>query len=323
MPPFSPPLDEHGFPIPATFDGRPPRRTGAFLGGIWKAGLVLVFLGLLVGLLFKSDLATGAKQFIGGQLIGRAVEKHDFGDIPGALADLDRAASWSPDDPRIVPYRARWKMEANDFAGSLEDFDRLIQKNPKDADVYLLRSQVYQRLDRHREAIDDLTKAIALSSDPTPRNNRAYARAIANIELNEALVDVEQALKRVDEELAAIRANGTDTSPTTKLQITKTKAQKAAYLDTRGYIYFQQGNWEPALEDLNEAIEATLEWQNLVMAIAKARHRPALQEQFNHELAVMYHHRGQVLAELGREDEAKSDLDHGDRLGYNPATGVF
>ncbi|HVX10869.1 MAG TPA: hypothetical protein VHC22_06790 [Pirellulales bacterium] len=323
MPPSSPPLDEHGFPIPATFDGRSPRRTGAVVGVVWKAGLVLAFIGLLSGVLWESGLAAGAKQFIGDQLIGRALEKHDFGDVQGALVDLERAATWSPDNPRIVQYRARWKLEANDVAGSLADFDHLIRLDPRDADSYLQRSQVYQRLDRHREAIDDLTKAIELSPGPTPRNNRAYARAMANIELNEALVDVEQALKMVDDELAAIQADGRGASPTVKLEVTKTKAQKAAYLDTRGYIYFLQDNCEPALRDLNQAIDAVLEWQNIVMEIAKVRYRPALQEQFDHELAVMYHHRGQVLAKLGREAEAKSDLDHGDRLGYNPAAGVF
>jgi tetratricopeptide (TPR) repeat protein len=321
MPAPSPQLDEHGFPIPPTFDGHAQRRRpGAFLGGAWKAGLVLVFAGLLLGLLFKSDLADGTKQLIARQLVARAAEKHQFGDLQGALADLDRAASWSPDNPVIYAYRANWKLEANDVTGSLKDSDQLIRLAPRYAQGYLHRSQVYQRLDRHREAIDDLTKAISLSpsDDPTPRNNRAYARAIANVELDEALLDVERAIGIVDQQITDVLRHAGETS-----DVTGYNYQKAAYLDTRGYIHFLQDRLEPAVDDLNKAIELTVNCQDQVLPRAPAAERSALQQRFNHELAVMYHHRGQALTKLGKVDEGKLDLDKGDRLGYNPAAGVF
>jgi tetratricopeptide (TPR) repeat protein len=320
MPP-SPPLDEHGFPIPPTFEGHAPaRRPGEFLGGAWKFLLVLAFVGLLAGLLLKSELAGGAKKIIAGQLVSRAEQKHDLGDMPSALADLDRAASWSPDNPKIYQLRAEWKLETNDVAGSLEDYDRLIRLAPRHAPAYMGRSQVYQRLDRHREAIEDLTKAIHLSPsrEPTPRNNRAYARALANIELDEALVDVQQALDMVEQ-----RAADAQRSMESDLSIALINVHKSAYLDTRGYINFLQEKYELALEDLNQAIELANSSQERMISAMPTSRRAAVQTQFNHELAVMYHHRGQVYEKLGRTREAKSDLDHGDDLGYNPAAGVF
>ncbi|HET6881680.1 MAG TPA: tetratricopeptide repeat protein [Pirellulales bacterium] len=321
MPQPTPPLDEHGFPIPPTFDGHVHRRRpGELFGGAWKFGLVLAFMGLLAGWLWKSDAASGAKQLVARRLLARAVDKYQAGDLNGAMADLDRALSWSPDDAGIFRVRAKIRLESNDVDGSLADFDQLIRLSPRYAQAYLDRSQVYQRLDRHREAIDDLSKAISLSpsGDPTPRNNRAYARALANVELDEALVDVQQALDIVDQQIADTERvlPGTDAA----LQY---KVQKAAYLDTRGYIHFLQGNYEPARDDLNQAIELAQQGLDAALPLVPAPRRAATQTQFNHEMAVMYHHRGEVFAKLGQQDAAKSDLDRGDQLGYNPAAGVF
>jgi hypothetical protein len=43
----------------------------------------------------------------------------------------------------------------------------------------------------------------------------------------------------------------------------------------------------------------------------------------DHEIAVMYHHRGQIQQALGNDALAQADLRKGDRLGYNPAEGVY
>lgn len=328
MPPTQPPLDEHGFPIPPTFDGPGVRRRpGYALGRAWQIGLVLAFVGLVAGSLYKSVLSDGVKQWVAGELVARANQKYRFGDVPGALADLERAVSWSPDDPRIYAMRAQFKLEMNDVDGSLKDFDQLIRLAPRHAQAYVGRSVVYQRLERHREAIDDLTKAISLSPsrEAMPRNNRAYARALANVDLDAALVDVEQALRIVEHEIAEAELSAHDPE-TVRRYIAQVNSQKAAYLDTRGYIFFLQDKYDLALEDLDKAIELTVEWQTMTAPELQAAQRAvaeARQRQFDHELAVMYHHRGQVLEKLGRQDEGKSDLDRGDQLGYNPAAGVF
>lgn len=319
MPP-NPQLDEHGFPVPPTFDDPAPRqRRGQFMTGAIRSLLVLAFIGLLAGWAWKSDLANGAKRLMARQLVLRAIDKYKVGDAPGALADLDRAAGWAPDNAAIYGLRAEVKLDQGDVTGSLTDLDQFIRLSPRYAPAYTQRSIVYQRLDRHREAIDDLTKAIHLSPsrDPLPRNNRAYARALANVEIDEALVDVQQALDMVEQDLANAQRLFDDG------EVVRVNSQKAAYLDTRGYIYFLQDNQEAALADLNQAIELTNVSHERRLTAEQPARRPALQKQFDHELAVMYHHRGLVYEKLGRADEAKSDLDHGDRLGYNPAAGVF
>jgi tetratricopeptide (TPR) repeat protein len=326
MPPLTQQLDEHGFPIPATFDDpSSPRRRSQWLGYAWQVGLVLVFIVLLAGWVFKSGLGEGFNDFIAKQLLARAEQKNDFGDFPGALADLERAAQWAPQEPLIVEKRAQLKLKTHDLDGSLDDYSQLIRLQPKRVAPYLGRSTVYQRLNRHREAVDDLTKVVTMvPGDPTALNNRAYARAIGGLELEGALADVERAINIIDNEVAD-ELMGRFDPKRAQLRVAEVNGRKAAYLDTRGYIYFLQEKYEPALEDLEKAIDLSTTWENMVLSLLQAapREQQAARQQLDHELSVMYHHRGQVLEKLGRHEEAKSDLDRGDKLGYNPAEGVF
>jgi tetratricopeptide (TPR) repeat protein len=312
MPPTPPQVDEHGFPVPPTFDD--PNGAGKRRGlprklVLW--GLFLVFVALLAGGVAESGGWKEAKDWMAGLLVNRAHEKVRIGDLPGALADLKRASAWSPDDPNILQLGAIIKLELKDFQGSLEDYDRLIKISGRHAAAYNGRSHVYQRLNRHREAIDDLTQVVKLSSerDPTCRNDRAYARAIGGIELEEGFQDIEAALALS----ADLRGVPNDA-----------ENALAALLDTRGYLHFLLGRPEPALADLDQAIKnAEKEHEENLENRDGPRARRYYQREFNRILAVLYHHRGQIHEALGHSPEAQADLKRGDELGYNPAEGVY
>lgn len=316
MAPTPPQLDEHGFPIPPTFDdGRASRRRRASPRTIlWL--MLLVFMGLLVGGIARSGGWQDVKDWFAEMLLQRAQQKWlASGDTPGALADVDRAAAWSPDDPNIYELRALIRLEMKDLVGALEDYDRLIKFNGRYANAYRGRSQVYQRLNRHREAIDDLTQVIKLSSerDARSRNDRAYARAIAGIELEDAFKDIEEAL-----EYSAELRGTPDTG----------ENANAAFLDTRGYLHLLLGRPEAALADLDQAIKvAEVERQRAIDQSKLGRYPPAYEarklQELAHYSAVMYHHRGQVHEALGHAAEAEADLRKGDQLGYNPEEGVY
>lgn len=322
MPPAPPQLDEHGFPIPTTFDDRPARRgpSRAFQFA-WRTALVLAFIAVLLGMVFQSTLAKGAKHWLAEQLVRRSLEKVLLNDPSGALADLNRAASLSPDNPQVLQIRAQLKLTLHDVEGSLEDYNALVKLDRRYAPAYLGRSSALQRLNRHREAIDDLTQAIKLSTsrDATPHNNRAYARAIAGVDLAEALDDVQEAIKIIDEDLRDNQlANRRSLTQAPEL-----RGQKAAYLDTRGYIYFLQSRYEEALADLDQAIQFAEEFHGLRVGHIRAEYQPYFKKQSDQEMSVMFHHRGQVYEKLGRKEEARADLDRATQLGYNPAEGVF
>ncbi|HUY90601.1 MAG TPA: hypothetical protein VMV10_17820 [Pirellulales bacterium] len=317
MAPTPPQLDEHGFPIPPTFDdeGRSSRRRGiSHRGALWL--LFLVFVALLVGGIAKSGGWQDAKEWFAELLLNRAWQKFRLeADSRGALADLDRAAALSPDDPKIYELRAEVRFELKDFQGALADYDQLIKLNGRYAAAYAGRSVVYQRLKRHREAIDDLTQVIKLSSerDALSRNNRAYARAIAGIELEAGFEDIQDALE------FSAELRGTPDSP---------QNANAAFLDTRGYLHLLLGRPEAAWADLDQAIKnAEAEHRNQADQLRLDRQPPQVRayfaKRFAEELAVMYHHRGQAQQALGHAAEAEADLSKGDELGYNPEGGVY
>jgi tetratricopeptide (TPR) repeat protein len=336
MPAPSPVLDEHGFPIPPTFDApRPGAQAGSKFRRVWRAGLIAAFVATLAAVAFRSSLLGSAKEMIAERLVNRAREKAAFEDLSGALADLDRAVSWAPAHAGAYEQRAEVRLALSDACEdpaqrkalvglALDDYNTLIRLSPRYAMGYVARGGAWQRLRRFPEAIDDLTQAIALSPQrwPTPRNNRAYFRALANIDLDEALKDIQVALRAFDEWAAEVKLQSSrDQFVAVEKKI---DSDRATLLDTRGYIYFRQDNLSEALKDLTNAINATKAWADYVREAGaqKPSVQAAFQRHTNHNLAVMYHHRGEVLEKLG-DSNAKADLDLSLQLGYNPDQGVF
>ncbi|HEV3006991.1 MAG TPA: hypothetical protein VGX78_21150 [Pirellulales bacterium] len=321
MNPNSPQLDEHGFPIPPTFSGVADTRgrAGQFGRYAWRTALVIAFLALLGTAAVRHGFIDRGKEMLAHQLLRRAWKSREQDDLKGALANLDRAIAWAPDEPTAYHLRALCRLETNDVQGSLDDFNRLVALAGRYVPAYTGRSTALQRLGRHREAIDDLTQAIKLSPehDPTPRNNRAYARAIAGIELNEGLEDVNVALALVQGELNAIPAAFDNRR--TRHYRADVNRNKAMYLDTRGTVYLLLKEFEKALADLDEAIA-------LVDDAAREPQfepSPFWRRQSAQQMAVMYHHRGQIHQMLGHTEQANADLTRGQARGYNPAAGVY
>ena len=300
--------DEFGLPIPPTFDDdNAPAPTSSLTvrrRKALRALLALTAVGALGVLLLQTSLREQANKLVADWLLDRAMDKYSADDMPGALAALDRAVSWSPDSPAVFAMRAEVRLATNDLQGSLADCNKLVSLTPKYGPAYLRRGHVYQRLERHREAIDDASRAIELSGalDAEPLNSRAYMRAIAGIELEQGLEDVEKALNKRENE--------------------------PAFLDTRGYLRFLLGRNELALADMDLAIELCEASKLNHMKIIERRRVPPRQVALllrhdQENLAVMYHHRGQIHAKLGNSEKSEVDLNLGKQLGYNPATGVY
>lgn len=326
MPAQSPLLDEHGFPIPPTFEA--PRPSGPHaprFRRLWRLGLIAAFAATLLAVAFRSTLLDSAKGLIAEKLVQRAQEKVAYDDLPGALADLDRAVSWTPERPIAYQLRAEVRLAMHDVSGSLEDFNTLIRLAPRFAPAYVGRGGALMRLGRLREAIDDQTRAIGLGPErwTMPLNNRAYFRALAGIELNEALIDIEEALRLLDERINDFRLQIADASKLRDFNV-RAGGERATFLDTRGYVLLGQGKLSDANRDFDEAIKATRDYEELLLKDTgtKASEREAIQQKFKGDLAVMYHHRGEVREKMGHPD-ARADLDLSLELGYNPDRGVY
>ena len=163
-----------------------------------------------------------------------AIERQLEGDLEGAVRSLSRVIANSPHNDELLRQRARWRLEIRELDGALQDATRAVELAPRNSQGLLLRSQIYQHLGRHEEALDDWNTLAerAQGQNAIARaqvlNGRAYARAVAGVQLNDALAEIEVALKPFP--------------------------NNAPMLDTRGFIHFLRGDLDAALADLDRAV---------------------------------------------------------------------
>jgi tetratricopeptide (TPR) repeat protein len=278
------------------------RRIHLALRGSW-----LLWLGVLLAATAWIVYSQGPA-FMASWYFSLAERKIGEGDLEGALADMDRGVEWAPNQPSSYMRRGELREELHQLPAALEDINKLLELNPTYAQGYLFRSGIHQRLKQHRQAIDDCNQAIKHlpKNDPDGLNSRAYVRAIAHLELNEALADINKALELIKDR----------PDPT----------RQAMYLDTRGYLYHLLGRQQEGLADMETAIELFSKARAGLGSGDAQRKDPRMERvlrYYDESLAVMLHHRGLILQALGENDRAAADLKKAVELGFNPEKGVY
>ncbi len=205
----------------------------------------------------------------------------------------------NPNDLKTLARRALLYQEKGRPQKALNDWDRVLKVNPNDVNILAIRAQLLQKLGRPKEAVDDWDRIVEIVEkaggrpSAVMRNNRAYSRALANIEIDKGLEDVEIALQEIAK---------------------KQSYDRATYLDTRGYLYFLRGkasDLKHAESDLNEALE--------MIDALREQQRVAIPES---SLAVIYHHRGEVYEKLGKEEQSQQDFELAKQYHYEPEVGT-
>jgi tetratricopeptide (TPR) repeat protein len=165
-----------------------------------------------------------------------AVEQYQRGEADAATQSLETALRWAPDDGRLYLQAAVWKRLAGQHEEALDWCAKARERSGSSLALLGEESENLWSLKRWKEAVrlwkqaaDEAAEKGELDSDPALLNSLAYARALADTELEEAFRDIESAL--------AI------TGP------------EAALLDTRGYIQYRRGNLDAARRDLDAALE--------------------------------------------------------------------
>jgi len=333
-------VDKDGFPIatgsfeelaPQTVDpGFPkPPRYAKTPSWIWRWRWWL--LALLLVAIFGIPVVNGGRHMVALWLLRQAEEHEVHGNLPAAAANADRALQWEPD--RFERWEGYWframvRQRMKDFDGALADLNQLVEllasaPEPSDfskflCDAYNSRSLIEESREMHREAIDDAELAVAFAV-PEQKilalNNRAYVWARSGQKLEQALRDIEQVLKESSHDEGY-----------------------AGYVDTRAYVFFRLGRYEEALADLNSAITQTgqekeastrmlnLGWGGQPFGDRFNQDGTLLSDKLarlNENLAVMHHHRGEVYDKLQQHDKAETEFHLANRLGYNPAKGIY
>jgi tetratricopeptide (TPR) repeat protein len=293
-------LDEpFGSEIPAeSAVGRP-----CFRGNRWTNRLAILIVVLL---------ALGPVMFLEGPSeVARwhqaaAMERWLAGDKKGALARLEHAFRWAPEQADAFVCRGDWRLEDQEFRKAIDDYNSALELDPTHFLALLNRSQAFQHLGLHNEAIRDWKKLVELGrSAPDHQravllNGLAYAQALGNVELKEALENIIQAINLA--------------------------GANAAMLDTRGYIHFCRGNLELARPDLDLAVagmeqEAKKEEQkrDYVDRLEFERNLKEIRK----SVAVIRYHRALLFDAIGKPDQAESDRHRVQELGYTPTPSLF
>ncbi len=235
-----------------------------------------------------------------------AIENYSNGNHEEATADLNKALEWDPENPSAYRQRAEWRLDDRDYAGALEDCNHALEVAAKDTRTLLQRSLALQHLGRHAEAIEDWKKLAELHGHSTAANRTtvlnglAYARALGNIELDEALADVEKALE--------------------------IEGDNAAMLDTRGFIYYRRKDMKSAKRDMDAAVKGLdtdlQEARNPQRAVDQRDFKRRL-KLANHNEAVIRYHRALVNDKVGEPEQAEQDRQRVRDLGYEPNEKLF
>jgi len=239
-----------------------------------------------------------------------------------AVSRMDGAIRWDGADPELYLHRARWKLDAGDHPGALDDCHRALKLAADPGDALMQRTLVFQRMGRHDEALADWDQMVDRAREAVARNerdaqaqaqlavalnNRAYACALAHTRLEQGLADIQEALQMPGHQ------------------------EDYVLLDTRGFLLYLAGDLPRAREDLDAAVTlAQAEYARHSARSARLMRqmidpRPVQEalKHYEHNLAVICHHRGLVYQDLGLQDQADRDLKRARELGYNPQAGVW
>jgi tetratricopeptide (TPR) repeat protein len=167
-----------------------------------------------------------------------AAEQFDMGREEEALRSIETALRWSPDDDRLYLQVAAWKREAGRFEEALEWCRKARERGVgHESAVLNEETENLWSLKRWNDALAlwkwvaaAASEAGTLDYDPQLLNSLAYARALANTELEEALRDINEAIALA--------------------------GSAPAMLDTRGFIQFRRGELDAALRDLDNALQS-------------------------------------------------------------------
>ena len=194
-----------------------------------------------------------------------AYEHHTLeGDANAALAAIEKAIAWDEFNPEYWMNAGSAAMEVGDYPRSWQHFDHA------------------RELLQHHHS--HATNAIA-----SAQNGAAYARALANSELDRASEDIAAALRVLPKE--------------------------SAFIDTSGYIRYLQGDLKGALEETHSAVTQFESVYHAQRASALSLQKSIRRRKMNHRLrnlnevmAELYLHRGLVYQELGKSEPAERDL---------------
>ncbi len=168
-------------------------------------------------------------------------------DWDARLADVAAALAMDANDLPALYEKASILLDKGDPAAAAQVYAQVIAHEPPNAGLYNGRGLALAKAGRTAEAEADFDKARELARDAETLNNICYPKAVANLALERALDECNEALRL--------------------------RPDQAATLDSRGAVLLRLGRYDEAIRDFDRALEQypTLSNSIYLRAIARAR----------------------------------------------------
>jgi tetratricopeptide (TPR) repeat protein len=278
----------------------------------WSAWHIIL---LLLAGVFGPATAVQIPYEIGRWRLAQAIQLRGEGQTDAAHQKLEAAIAWFPKSMELLLTRAEWRLEDGQRDEALAECDRMLEVVGGTYESLLLHGQFLQTAGEFPRAVEDwkkIAKLSELSGKPnraTALNGLAYAQALAESQLDDALTNVNAALE--------------------------VEPNSPAILDTRGFIYYLQAKGLAedeknevlikGLKDLDVAVKTMDGILATTHPVATPSENPepvkqaynalpkTLRDMANSDAnaqrssAVMHYHRALILESLSRKKEAEAE----------------
>lgn len=314
------------FPSINSPTGRPDSQEPARRRNPWRASVLVL---LMMAAVFGPGAALQIPRAIGRWRLLEAIRLREAGDEDAAYKKLDEAVRYFPKSPELRLTKAEWLLADGKREDALAAAGEILEVKEETVELLQWHSQFLQNAGQFVAAVEDWKKILKInevSGNPgtaVAMNGLAYAQALANTELEEALENVSASLDSAE--------------------------QHPAYLDTRAFVYYRlaQGksgdeakelltkgleDMDPAVKAMDRIVAANRTPDQLPASVRRARsYRPQTiremepsEENLARSSAVMHYHRALLLEGLGRKKEAQAERAVAKRLtGREPDETLF
>jgi tetratricopeptide (TPR) repeat protein len=266
-----------------------------------------------------------------------ATEYLERGQFDSALQQVGRALELDPEQYRTYLLQARIyekrytttdsKSSADDLARAFDCIALARNKAAQEGQQLIVELHAAElahnvkrwkvAADHYKNILDTITVNTYLRAQML--NGYAYNAALANVDLDAALADIEEALDLVSDQRGLGKDDLADA--------------KASFLDTRGYIHYRRGEYSPAIADIEQSLKLFEPVKDKKLEKAKgnlvrAHEIQRVKDEINRAWAVMLYHRALVNEVLAVDEPERilvvvQDLARIKALGQTPGTDLY